>query len=141
MNKLLFLIPALLLIGAGVLLTQGNQNRLSADNDYVTFSQYYDCMDKNVNHRDSCTASQSFQQAKEKVYQYQNTNPACIAYDNYVNTVFALNELDTAALNQNQLYQNCRASPEFLAIVKQDYDCLYAKFIAPELQLCSGLNL
>ncbi|KAL4490414.1 hypothetical protein ABPG72_002624 [Tetrahymena utriculariae] len=141
MNKLLFLIPALCLIGAGVFLIQGNQASLSADSDYFTFSQYYDCMNQNVYNRDPCTATDNFQQTKEKVYQFTNTNPACVAYANYTNTVFALNELDTAALNQDQYYQNCRASPEFLAIVKQDYDCLYTKFIAPELKLCSGLNL
>ncbi|EAR83618.1 transmembrane protein, putative (macronuclear) [Tetrahymena thermophila SB210] len=142
MNKILYLIPAILLVGAGILLIQGNQNSLSADNDQVTFSQYYDCMyDKNVYHRDICTQTEKFQQTKEKVEQYLNTNPTCIAYAQYTDKVFALNILATAALNQDQLYQNCRASPEFLAIVQQDYDCLYTKFISPELKLCSGLNL
>ncbi|EAR83620.1 transmembrane protein, putative (macronuclear) [Tetrahymena thermophila SB210] len=140
MNKLLLLIPALCLIGAGVLLIQGNMTNLSVDNDYVTFAQYEDCMDKFVNHREPCTSSTNFQQTKQKIQYFMNTNPDCIAYANYQNTVYALNELDTAALNQDNLYQNCRASPEFLAIAKTS-DCLYNQFIAPELELCSGLNI
>ncbi|EAR83619.2 transmembrane protein, putative (macronuclear) [Tetrahymena thermophila SB210] len=117
-----------------IFIIQGNQTNLSADNDYVTFAQYNDCMTNKVNHREPCTATANFQQTKTKVYQYLNTNPACIAYSKYVDTVFALNQLDSSALNQDNLYQNCRASPEFLAIVKTS-DCLYNQFIVPELKL------
>ncbi|EAR83615.1 transmembrane protein, putative (macronuclear) [Tetrahymena thermophila SB210] len=141
MNKILYLIPALLLVGAGILLIQGNQNNLSADNDYVTYGQYLDCMTEKVFHKEPCMETDSFVQTKEKAVQYLNTDPICLAYAKLQERYFYLNIVDTAPLNYDQLYQNCRASPEFLAIVQQDYDCLYTKFIVPELKLCSGLNL
>ncbi|KAL4483180.1 hypothetical protein ABPG74_019206 [Tetrahymena malaccensis] len=141
MNKFLILIPVLCLVGAGLLLVESNKTSLSVDNDNVTFSQYYICMNEHVYHRDSCTDTDNYQQTKEKLFQYQSTNPACIAYNNYADKVLDLNDFDTAMLNKDQLYQNCRANPEFLAIVKQDYNCFYTQFIAPELKFCSGLNL
>ncbi|KAL4483184.1 hypothetical protein ABPG74_019210 [Tetrahymena malaccensis] len=141
MKKLLFLIPAIFLIGASVLLINRGKTSLSADNDPVTLAQYQECMDKNVNNQRPCIRNDSYQNASAELELFFKKNNDCIQFNEYVNKMIALNEQDTALLNYNQLYQKCRANPELIRIVKKNYDCLWEKFFKVELTKCSGLQL
>ncbi|KAL4483183.1 hypothetical protein ABPG74_019209 [Tetrahymena malaccensis] len=140
MKKLLFLIPVIFLIGASVLLIQGDNTRLSADSNPVTIAQYQECM-KNINYQNPCFKSYNYQNALVEFVLYLKNNSDCIAFNEYVDIMSSLKEQDTADLNYNQLYQKCHTNPELISIAKKNYDCLWEKLIREELIQCSGLKL
>ncbi|KAL4483182.1 hypothetical protein ABPG74_019208 [Tetrahymena malaccensis] len=136
MKKLLFLIPAIFLIGASVLLIQADKTSLSTKGNFVTLAQYSDCMMKNVINKNLCPKSEIYKNAVA----YQKKDPYCDSFKDYSDRMYALNMEDTAALDYSQLYSYCRANPQILSIIKQD-KCLWEKEYQVELNLCAGLKL
>ncbi|EAR83621.1 transmembrane protein, putative (macronuclear) [Tetrahymena thermophila SB210] len=140
MNKLLFLIPVLCLVGAGILLIQVNQTPLSVDNNDVTLAQYSSCVQDNVDTHQSCMEQDTFKQVYNQYIRHEMSDSDCYLFRQYYQRAIYLNEFYTSALNQDQYYEKCYTSPKILEIAKTNFDCLYQKIVLPQLK-CSGLNI
>ncbi|EAR98735.1 transmembrane protein, putative (macronuclear) [Tetrahymena thermophila SB210] len=140
MNKFVAITTVLFLIsiGTGVLLIQGDKTDVAVTRQ-VTFAEYQDCMDKNINQNNPCLKEGDTYGMVQQAKNYFASQPACIKFMEYSNSVYTSNQQNTAYINSHWYYNDCYNSNELKTIALRYYECLYKQFLEPQLQLCSGL--
>ncbi|KAL4437926.1 hypothetical protein ABPG74_001097 [Tetrahymena malaccensis] len=141
MNKQLFIITLVCLIGAGIFLIQKNKYNLHQD-DSVTFRQYADCRSKSTSifaDGPACTRDESFKKAFDNYQIYNDNNTQCDIFQDYVNQVQESKDYNNALLNKNDLYENCFANEKIRAIANSN-ECFFKNYYAPRILICGGLD-
>ncbi|EAS06964.1 transmembrane protein, putative (macronuclear) [Tetrahymena thermophila SB210] len=137
MNKTLFLVPLLLLIGTGVYLFQGQKGNLE-NLVPVNFQQYENCTMSFPNPYPyfPCSQDSGYIDAYNHFMNATYSPQACrnyIIYKQY-------NILTTKLINQNNYFFNCYITEEVRQIANFN-ECFFKHFYAPYYLTCAGFDI
>ncbi|EAS06965.1 transmembrane protein, putative (macronuclear) [Tetrahymena thermophila SB210] len=140
MNKVLFLFPVLLLIGAGVYLFQGQKSNLE-NLVPVNFQQYINCTKSLPNPYPyfPCSQDSGFFDAYKHFMAATDSPQAPQACKDY--SVYKQQNIQTTNLiNQNDYFFNCYITEEVRYIANFN-KCFFKYFYAPYFLTCSGFDI